>query len=134
MVDCESFVNGIFHSLHLRYSLQHESNKTHAHSFNSLNLNCLKLLLWFEKIHNRFCKYLLGVHKKASNFVSKCKLGRLPIISFITSLAFKYYSRLHQLLPTFVQLRLLHEVFEVDRGLFQEGHKSWLSFIDSSAN
>lgn len=25
----------------------------------------------FEKIHNRFCKYLLGVHKKASNFAVK---------------------------------------------------------------
>ena len=83
----------------------------------------------FEKIHNRFCKYLLGVHKKASNFVSRCELGRLPIISFITSLAFKYYSRLKQLPPT----RLLHEVFEVDTGLFKEGHKSWFSFIDSSA-
>jgi hypothetical protein len=35
----------------------------------------------FEKIHNRFCKYLLGVHKKASNFASKCELGRLPIIN-----------------------------------------------------
>jgi hypothetical protein len=27
--------------------------------------------LSFEKIHNRFYKYLLGVHKKASNFASK---------------------------------------------------------------
>jgi hypothetical protein len=24
--------------------------------------------LSFEKIHKHFCKYLLGVHKKASNF------------------------------------------------------------------
>ena len=50
-----------------------------------------KVNLPFEKIHSRFCKYLLGVHKKASNFVSRCELGRLPIISFITSLVFKYY-------------------------------------------
>ena len=47
--------------------------------------------LLFEKIHNRFCKFLLGVHKKASNLASRCELGRLPIISFITSLVFKYY-------------------------------------------
>ena len=43
----------------------------------------------FEKIHNRFCKYLLGVHKKYSNFTSRCELGRLPILSFITSLTYK---------------------------------------------
>jgi hypothetical protein len=42
---------------------------------------------------------------------------------------FNFSSRLKQLPPT----RLLHEVFEVDRGLFQEGHKSWFSFIDSSS-
>ena len=43
----------------------------------------------FEKIHNRFCKYLhfvLGVHKKSSNFASRCELGRLPLLSFITKL------------------------------------------------
>ena len=37
----------------------------------------------FEKIHNRFCKYLLGVHKKSSNFASRCELCRLPILRFI---------------------------------------------------
>ena len=37
----------------------------------------------FEKIHNRLCKYLLGVHKKSSNFASRGELGRLPILSFI---------------------------------------------------
>jgi hypothetical protein len=25
----------------------------------------------FEKIHNHFCKYLLGVYKKSSNFASR---------------------------------------------------------------
>ena len=43
----------------------------------------------FEKIHKSFCKYLLGVHKKSSNFASRCELiGRLPIVSFITSLTY----------------------------------------------
>ena len=83
----------------------------------------------FEKIHNRFCIYLLGVHKKASNFASKCELGRLPIISFITSLTFKYYSRLKELPST----KLVKEAFEVDKGLFNSGQKSWYSFISNSA-
>jgi hypothetical protein len=59
--------------------------------------------------------------KKASNFASKCELGRLPIISFITSLTFKYYSRLKELPST----RLVTEAFEVDKGLFNSGQKSW---------
>lgn len=82
----------------------------------------------FEKIHNKFCKYLLGVHKKASNLASRCELGRLPIINFITKLAFKYFIRLQQLPSD----RFLAEVYKVDRGLFKEGSKSWYSFIDYS--
>ena len=78
----------------------------------------------FEKIHNRFCKYLLGVHKKASNFASKCELGRLPIIIFLNSLTFKYYSRLKEL-PSTTSTRLVKEAFEVDKGLFNSAQKSW---------
>ena len=79
----------------------------------------------FEKIHNRFCKYLLGVHKKASNLASRIELGREPILNFICSQAFKYYSRLSQL----PEDRLLKEVFELDKNLFQNGYKSWYSCI-----
>jgi hypothetical protein len=68
-------------------------------------------------------------HKKASNFASKCELGRLPIISFITSLTFKYYSRLKELLST----RLVKEAFGVDNGLFNSAQKSWYSLISNSA-
>lgn len=83
----------------------------------------------FEKIHNRFCKYLLGVNKKASNFASRCELGRLPLLSYISMLSFKYFIRFEQL-PSG---RLVREAFEVDRGLNAEGHKSWYSFILNSA-
>ena len=79
----------------------------------------------FEKIHNRYCKYLLGVHKKASNFASRCELGRFPILNFITCLTFKYYQRLIKLPSN----RLVKEAYEVDRGLFNDGQKSWYSFI-----
>ena len=72
--------------------------------------------------------YLVFI-KKASNFASKCELGRLPIISFITSLTFKYYSRLKELPST----KLVKEAFEVDKGLFNSGQKSWYSFISNSA-
>ena len=50
----------------------------------------------FKKIHNtcRFCKYLLGKHKRASNLASRLEFGRQSMINYITSQTFKYYSRL----------------------------------------
>jgi hypothetical protein len=33
----------------------------------------------FEKIHNRFCKYLLGVHKKANEYQDFCPLLKRPL-------------------------------------------------------
>ena len=32
------------------------------------------------ELHNRFCKYLLGVHKKSSNFASRLEFGRGRIL------------------------------------------------------
>ena len=46
----------------------------------------------FEAIHNRFCKYLLGIHKQASNLASRLEFGRQPMMNYITSQTFKYYS------------------------------------------
>ena len=51
----------------------------------------------FEKIRNRFCKYLLGVHKKASNLAVRLEFGRKPVLNYITSQTPKYYSRMCQL-------------------------------------
>lgn len=59
----------------------------------------------------------------------KCELGRLPILSHISLLTFRYYFRLNQLPSN----RLVKEAFEVDRGLFNEKRKSWHSFIFNSA-
>ena len=82
----------------------------------------------FEKIQNKFCKYVLNVNRKSSNLAVKCELGRKPILNFITYLALKYFNRLKQMSCD----RFLHEVFEVDKALFDEGHRSWFSFIDIS--
>lgn len=82
----------------------------------------------FEKLQNRFCKYLLGVHKKSSNLASRLELGREPIVNFIYSQVFKYYSRLCQLPDN----RLIKEVFELDKSLFHDGYRSWYSLIQTS--
>ena len=78
-----------------------------------------------KKIHNRFCKYILGIHKKASDLASRFEFGRQPMIDYIISQRFKYYSRLCQLPKD----RLLKEIFELDKCLFRDGYKSWYSFI-----
>ena len=82
----------------------------------------------FEKMHNKFCKYLLGVHRKSSSFASRLELGGERIINFITALALKYNERLSELPAD----RFLKEVYNVDQALFDEGYKSWYSFIDQS--
>ena len=94
----------------------------------------------FKKIHNRFCKYLLDIHKKASNLASRLEFGRQSMINYITSQTFKYYSRLCQ----FPEDRLLKELSELDKSLFHDGYKfvkicqicqfvkSWYSFIQTS--
>ncbi|MEW8548168.1 MAG: reverse transcriptase domain-containing protein, partial [Candidatus Thiodiazotropha sp.] len=82
----------------------------------------------FEKLQNRFCKYLLGVHKKSSNLASRLEFGREPTINFIYSQVFKYYTRLCQLPDN----RLLKEVFELDKSLFHDGYRSWYSSMQTS--
>ena len=64
-------------------------------------------------MHNRFCKFLLGVHKKSSNFASSLELGREKILNFITCQALKFSERLNKLPAT----RFLKEVYEADKSL-----------------
>ena len=52
------------------------------------------------------------------------------MLNFITSLALKFNERLSELPAD----RLLKEVYNVDQALFEEGYKSWYSFINQSVN
>jgi hypothetical protein len=81
------------------------------------------------RVSNNFNFNFILEKSKSRIFDFRLKVGRLPIISFITSLTFKYYSRLKELPST----RLVKETFEVDKGLFNSGQKSWYSFISNSA-
>ena len=47
-----------------------------------------------EKAHLRFCKYFLGVNKKASNIACRAELGRFPLKLFIDKLIMKYFNHL----------------------------------------
>ena len=73
----------------------------------------------FEKIHNKICKNILGVHKKSSNITAKCELGRPPVLNFIIILALKYFNRLKQ----FPSDRLFGEVYEVFAKIYSQLYK-----------
>ena len=42
-----------------------------------------------------FCKYVLGIRKKASNLAVRLELGRLPVENFIKSQTLLYFARLY---------------------------------------
>ena len=56
----------------------------------SNKLDCLP----FEKLHNKFCKISLGVHKMSSNFACRWELGRSYLFDYILLQTFKCYDRL----------------------------------------
>ena len=46
-----------------------------------------------EKLHLKFCKYILGVHSKATNIAVLSELGRLPSYYKIVKAMVKYYNK-----------------------------------------
>jgi hypothetical protein len=57
---------------HDNATLRATKSNSQVHHFNFL-----------DKVHNKFCKYILGLKKWASNIASRSELGRLPIDCFI---------------------------------------------------
>jgi hypothetical protein len=47
-----------------------------------------------DKVHNKFCKYILGLKKWASNIASRSELGRLPIDCFTKTQSLLYEDRI----------------------------------------
>ena len=50
-----------------------------------------------EKLHTKFCKFILGVHKKPTNFAVLSELGRFPLYYDIIKSIFHYWNRLEYL-------------------------------------
>ena len=48
----------------------------------------------FELIHTKMCKNILGVHRKASDIMSKAELGRFPLMSNIVKNCFNYWQHI----------------------------------------
>lgn len=64
--------------------------------------------LHIEKLHLKFCKYLLGVHRKATNTAVRAELGRYPLLITFLGHAIKYWLTLcNSKKPSFVKTAYL---------------------------
>ena len=54
-----------------------------------------------EKMHQKFCKYILEVHKKATNLAVFSELGRHPLYFNIVKSMLIYYLKLEKTGSTF---------------------------------
>ena len=96
-----------------------------------LNKSKQKFPLWHfmenlpvEKVHIRFCKYVLGLHAKASNNATLGELGRCPIGVDISLAIIKYFQRLSVQPQDNV---LLQSAANEATHLASKGKKSWMS-------
>ncbi|MES9993748.1 MAG: reverse transcriptase family protein [Candidatus Thiodiazotropha sp.] len=79
-----------------------------------------------EKVHTRFCKFILGVNKRAVNLAVKGELGRFPIGISCWLQVLRYWDHLQNTENT-----LLREAFALNEYLHTQGVNTWFSFIDN---
>ena len=65
----------------------------HKFANNLLSLKCMLLNVntLAERLHSRFCKFVLQVNKYASNIAVRCESGRYPLLISIICRVLKYY-------------------------------------------
>ena len=79
-----------------------------------------------EKLHIHFCKYILGVHKRSSNFAVFSELGRYPLQISILLSTLSYWHRLKN-----TNTGLLSDAFACSKTLHENGFHSWFSSLRS---
>lgn len=79
-----------------------------------------------EKLHLKFCKYILGVHPKATNIAVLSELGRLPIYYNIVKHMVKYYYRLENACSLFP---LLKDAYLESNVLSESNKVSWCASL-----
>ena len=79
-----------------------------------------------EKLHSKFCKQVLRVHKRTSNFAVRFELGRLPLFVNIVCRILKYFVNICKRDPSsVVNIALkLHKMYD----------NSWFAFVKSIVN
>ena len=101
------------------------SNKLNAQGDRYFKKLCENLVV--EKAHISFCKFILGVPRRATNIAVMGELGRYPLFLEILLNMFKYSIRLYK-----TEDVLLQQAFSLSKSL-NETHKkkSWYSDIHS---
>ena len=79
-----------------------------------------------ENVHVKFCKFLLGVNKRAVNLAVKGNLGRFPIGISCMLQSFKYWYHIQS-----SNNILLREALAVSQDLHKERIFTWFSFFSS---
>jgi hypothetical protein len=62
-----------------------------------------------ELLHQKFCKYILGVRKKSTKFTVLSELGRFPLHFSVIKAMIRYYDRLQKIEEMFP---LLHAAYK----------------------
>jgi hypothetical protein len=74
-----------------------------------------------EKLHTKFCKFIFGVHKKATNFAFLSELGHFPLYYDIIKSILHYWNRLEYL----ENFHLLQNAYEQSKQLYNQNKSSW---------
>jgi hypothetical protein len=81
--------------------------------------------LFFEKVHNKACKSILGANRNCNNLAARTELGRTPLYPYVWGSLFRYFSKL---LNSDKQ-SLLRYSYESELKSYSEGKHSWLKPI-----
>ncbi len=84
-----------------------------------------------EKLHIRFLKQLLGVHRKSVNFAVLSELGRFPLYYDIAKSVIKYWYRFENLSSDHP---ILKDAYICSKNLNNEGKHSWYTFVSKLLN
>ena len=104
-----------------------------ASRFRNGIISCDKIFsnLVSEKLHLKFCKKILGTHKKSSNIAVLSELGRFPLHFDIVKCLLKFWHRLENLDASFP---LLKNAYITSKNLFTKKLPSWYGSIDRLSN
>lgn len=80
-----------------------------------------------EKLHPKFCKSILGLHKSTTNFAVLSELGRFPLHFDILRSMLSYWHRLENFGQSFP---LLYNAYLESNLLFQQNTSSWYGSIN----
>ena len=83
-----------------------------------------------EKLHLKFLKCILGVHKKSVNFAVLAELGRFPLHYDILKSLINYWYRFENL----NEFSLLKDAYLCSKSIHFNNKLSWYSFVDKTLN